>query len=178
MSENQGPSGEARTTPAWLTGRWAFLVIGSVVGLVVGVGLGEVAGDDSPTSEMGTDASPVLDEATPTEEETPEEVTPEPVALPEPEDIRIDIKILEKTCFGSAGCNITFRIDPSYVGAVSVPEDVTIEVIYEVLGGEDGPQINTFTVTGGTAEFEPEEFLSTSSSSAKITARATEVIES
>jgi hypothetical protein len=26
------------------------------------------------------------------------------------------IKILEKKCFGSAGCSITYRIKPKYVG--------------------------------------------------------------
>src|SRR5437879_3831841 len=36
---------------------------------------------------------------------------------PTPDDFTIGIKVLSKQCFGSAGCNIEFRIDPSYTGA-------------------------------------------------------------
>lgn len=31
-------------------------------------------------------------------------------------DFEIGIKILENRCFGSAGCSVTYRIKPRYVG--------------------------------------------------------------
>jgi hypothetical protein len=34
----------------------------------------------------------------------------------EKSDFEIGIKILEKKCFGSAGCSVTYRIKPKYVG--------------------------------------------------------------
>jgi hypothetical protein len=92
---------------------------------------------------------------------------------PDPADFRIEVIVLEKECFGSAGCNVTFRIDPKYTGTRDV-EDV--EVTYEVLGGEDGPKINTFTIdSAGMASFDEEEHLSTPSSNTEITAKVTSV---
>jgi hypothetical protein len=82
------------------------------------------------------------------------------------------VKVRSKECFGSAGCNLTYRIDPSYSGA---PLDGAWSVTYEVKGGEDGPQINTFTLDGDQASFDSEESISTSSSSKKLTARVTDV---
>jgi hypothetical protein len=31
-------------------------------------------------------------------------------------DFEIGIKILEKKCFGSAGCSVTYQVKPKYVG--------------------------------------------------------------
>jgi hypothetical protein len=48
-----------------------------------------------------------------------EEPTEEPTAAgftPRKSDFEIGIKILEKKCFGSAGCSVTYRIKPEYVG--------------------------------------------------------------
>jgi hypothetical protein len=48
-----------------------------------------------------------------------EEPTEEPTAagfLPRKSDFEIGIKILEKKCFGSAGCSVTYRIKPSTSG--------------------------------------------------------------
>lgn len=102
--------------------------------------------------------------------------TVDPVVLyaPEPDDFEITVKVLKKQCFGSAGCNVTYRIDPSYVGTMSIPDAGTTEVTYEVKGGED-PQISTFTIEDGTATFDSEERLQTSSSKAKLTAKVTDV---
>jgi hypothetical protein len=49
-------------------------------------------------------------------------------------------------------------------------------VIYEVSGGKDGPQINNFTInSNGTAHYQRQEFVSTSSSREDLTATATNV---
>jgi len=91
---------------------------------------------------------------------------------PKAEDFTLTIKVLEKQCFGSAGCNVTFRIDPKYNGTA---DSSNTEVTYEVLGAED-EIINTFTIdSAGTASFDSNEFASTSSSSKTLTAKVTDV---
>ena len=73
------------------------------------------------------------------------------------------------------GCSIGYQIDPRYTGVRSLPKD-TFTVIYEVTGGEDGPQINNFTVSeDGTVSFRKEEQISTASSGATLKAKATSV---
>ena len=93
-------------------------------------------------------------------------------APPPPEAFTIGITLLEKKCFGSAGCNVTFRIDPTYTGTGSV-EDV--EVTYEVVGGED-PLINTFTVdSAGTASFPEQESIQTASEGTELSVQVLSV---
>jgi hypothetical protein len=100
-----------------------------------------------------------------------------PAPLPSPSDFTIGVKVLEKKCFGSAGCNVSYRIEPQYTGVRSLDGNTFI-VIYEVTGGEDGPQINNFEVGGdGTVSYQKEESLSTSSSGATLTAKATSISE-
>ncbi|MFC0865673.1 hypothetical protein ACFHYQ_25585 [Sphaerimonospora cavernae] len=105
------------------------------------------------------------------------EPEPEPAEMtPKPRDIKIDIKILKKKCFGSAGCNITYRISPTYIGP-GYSEDIEWQVVYEVRGGEDGPQINSFTLHDEQIEYQSEEFVSVSSSATKLRGRVTEVMK-
>lgn len=91
-----------------------------------------------------------------------------------PRNIKIGIKTREKTCFGSAGCNVTVQIDPDYAGNQDVSTG-SWEITYEIRGGEDGPAIETMTLIDGTFTFPEEQFLSTSSSGARLEAVATEV---
>ncbi|MGB3828675.1 MAG: hypothetical protein WA962_07835 [Ornithinimicrobium sp.] len=68
---------------------------------------------------------------------------------------------------------MTVSIDPSYIGVDPLPE--AFEVTYEIRGGEDGPQVNTFSVEGDTISYDSEESLSTSSSDTELEAVVTEV---
>ena len=92
-----------------------------------------------------------------------------------PADFRIGVKVLKKKCFGSAGCNVTYRIDPKYLSLAEIPDTGTIEVTYAVNGLEDGEAVNTFTIQGGQASFDSEESGSVASSKTKLSARATDV---
>lgn len=96
--------------------------------------------------------------------------------LPQVSDFTIGVKILEKQCFGSAGCNIIYRIEPAYLGD---PTQLSREytVVYEVTGGEDGPQVNNFVVDSEGFRFQKEERTGTSSSGATLKAKATSVSE-
>jgi hypothetical protein len=91
-----------------------------------------------------------------------------------PSDFKIKLKVREKTCFGSAGCNITFQIDPKYVGSGDVTTG-SYDVTYKVIGGDDGPQINTFTIDDGEASYDEEEHIGTSSQSKTLSAKVTDV---
>jgi hypothetical protein len=58
------------------------------------------------------------DETTPNDKPN-EEPKEEPMAAgftTRKSDFEIGTKIPEKNCFGSAGCNVTYRIKPKYVG--------------------------------------------------------------
>ncbi|MEU1745812.1 hypothetical protein [Micromonospora arida] len=90
-------------------------------------------------------------------------------------DFKLKVKTLRKQCFGSAGCNITYRIDVTYTGDGLDPSS-TYEVTYEVKGAED-PVINTFEVTGDSASVQQEETASTKRSGDKLTAVVTDVSE-
>lgn len=94
---------------------------------------------------------------------------------PDPKGFTIGVTILTKHCFGSAGCNITFRIDPSYNGA-AFTDTTTWTVTYQVNGATDA-YTNSFTLTGMQASFPSEEMVSTKSSSVTLTATVTNVIE-
>ncbi len=132
-------------------------------------------------SACGTKTVPTTSSASPAAAPTgdvavaDEIVSSEPRAVtPKPSNFTIVIKVLSKECFGSAGCNVRYRIKPRYWGK-ALPLDATYEVTYKVTGGED-PQINTFTITGdGEATINQEDFVSTPSSSSTLRAKVTEV---
>ena len=95
--------------------------------------------------------------------------------IPKKSDFEIGVKILEKKCFRSGGCSISYRIQPKYVGAQELPDEGTIEVSYRVTGDESGPRQNTFEIVGGQPEFDKEEFAGTPSSGTVLKAKVIEV---
>ncbi|MFI5488959.1 hypothetical protein [Micromonospora echinaurantiaca] len=95
---------------------------------------------------------------------------------PTKSDFKLKVKVLKKQCFGSAGCNITYRIGVTYTGDGDLDPSKTYEVTYQVKGAED-PIINTFEVTGDSASVQEEEMASTKRSSDKLTAVVTDVSE-
>jgi hypothetical protein len=162
----------------------AGLVVGSlvaaatVVGLAVGAVL-VVRADDAPTattpaagapspscSLYGVDASTG---AVVCKQPGAADVVNEGPAydVPTKADFKLGIKVLKKECFGSAGCNIEFRLQVAYDR--SFDPSKTYEVTYEIRGGDE-PLQNTFEVRGSDATGEVEEFISTASSKSKLTA--------
>ncbi|NHN56003.1 hypothetical protein G9U51_09465 [Calidifontibacter sp. DB0510] len=100
--------------------------------------------------------------------------TADPAAPPSADDFTIALKILSKQCYGSAGCNVTFRIQPTFRGQ-PLQDGQTAEVTYEIKGSED-PYSNTFTMTSdGQASVQQEESVSTSGANVKLTATVTDV---
>ncbi|SBT40647.1 hypothetical protein [Micromonospora auratinigra] len=187
----QSGAPEAENTPP--VARRKKPLIGWIVGGVVlvlllcfggcGALLATAGSDDKPNQGAAAVTSaaptPAMTTSAPTTAPVAAPATTEPPALsydaPTKSDFKLKVKILSKACFGSAGCNVTYRINVTYTGAGLDPSR-TYEVTYQVKGAED-PIINTFEVTGDSASVQQEEMASTRRSGDKLTAVVTEVSE-
>ncbi|WP_235682961.1 hypothetical protein [Mycolicibacterium alvei] len=66
--------------------------------------------------------------------------------------------VTEQKCYGSAGCNYRYTINPQYVSPKPLPEKTT--VVFKVTGG-DQDQVGNFTIDAdGTATFDRETGIS------------------
>ncbi len=101
--------------------------------------------------------------------------TDAPAYTPGPSDFKLDVVTLSKQCFGSAGCNVTYRIQVTYTGPETPDPTRTFDVIYNVTGAES-TITNHFTVTGTSVSTQASEFTSTNSDGAVLVATATSVL--
>lgn len=160
------------TTRAWTIGAIALIV--ALCG--GGIGLAALTGDEKPVAGVSSTAASSPTRAAPAAA-APTPATPAIATYDTPttDDFKLKVKILRKKCFGSAGCNITYRIDVTYTG-MGLDPTKTYEVTYDVKGAED-PIVNTLEVTGDTASVQQEEMASTRRSTDKLTAVVTSVSE-
>lgn len=92
-------------------------------------------------------------------------------------DFRVDLTIVGQECFGTAGCNVTYTIDPTYrTGPLSDLDGRNLRIVYEVTGGEQ-PQIGNFTSDGSTIWMPETMMISTSAPGAELAAHVTKVID-
>jgi hypothetical protein len=95
------------------------------------------------------------------------------VPPPVPADFVVGVIITEQKCFGSAGCNYRYTINPQYISANPLPDKTT--VVYTVAGGEQD-QVGNFTIDqDGTATFDRETSIS-GAEGADLQATVTQVI--
>jgi hypothetical protein len=94
--------------------------------------------------------------------------------LPAPQDFSLDVIEMSRQCFGDAGCNVQYRIVPTYHHTGSVPTG-RYALLYELDGGDE-PQSGNIAVRNGQYRTE-EGFLSTSTSGGTLTAHVTQVLE-
>ncbi|MFI6161672.1 hypothetical protein ACIA59_17205 [Micromonospora haikouensis] len=184
MTQPPGPPPPIPTITKPSRGR-ALVVSGIalVIALSIG-GLGVAAlGNDSTDTKVGIGpamATTPTSSAPPAAVPTTASVTTAPTlpryATLTKRDIALKVKILRKQCFGSAGCNVTYRIDVAYRGTADLDPSRTYEVTYQAKGAED-PIINTFEVTGDSASVQQEEMASTKRSGDTLTAVVTDVAE-
>ena len=93
-----------------------------------------------------------------------------------PTDFTLAVKILKQSCFGSAGCNVSYRVTPTYVGNTPTTWITqSYDVTYTVIGDESGPQINTFMIDRGVMSSDAQNSASTRSSTTVLSARVTDV---
>lgn len=101
-----------------------------------------------------------------------------PAYIPVPTDIIIVPAITEQQCFGSAGCNVTFKINVTYNGKLMYPGEGPYTVTFRVDGSEDA-LIGSFVLTpkdGGQVDYTAREyFVSTESADVPLTIVVTAV---
>lgn len=108
--------------------------------------------------------------------ETTTTAPPRPKKTMTPRDFDLEVTILEKKCFGSAGCNVQYDIQPVYTGnSVSDLTGQSLKVIFEVSGG-DSDQVGNFTVDGMDIRMRESYSISTPSEGSEITAEVVRVI--
>jgi len=153
--------------------RGAWLILGGAAAGLVVAGVFFATSSDEPTGRAAaTTTTAAINQPT-----SPPATEPAAPAYDTPtlRNFELTVKVLEKQNFGSAGSNITYRIEAGWSKTFDPAK--TYELTYEVRGGEDGPAINTMTVTGDEYQRENEEYVSTGSVGQKLTVRATDVDE-
>jgi hypothetical protein len=163
-----GPSGIMHAPPPRPRSKVpVLLMILGVVGAALVFGLISVllSGGDGPAAPKA--ATTTAAAAAPTTEAT----TAAPAA-PDPRNFTATPKVISKKCFGSAGCNISLRID--LAASVTPEPGVSWLIAYEIRGVQDGPQVGSLTLTGDSIEG-TEERVSTASSKSKITIKVVSV---
>ncbi|ABM10882.1 MULTISPECIES: hypothetical protein [Mycolicibacterium] len=133
---------------------------------IVAVGLSGCIAPDEVTSANGNDSVSAWSDMTTT---SPTRAA----APPTPADFVVGVVITEQKCFGSAGCNYRYTINPQYISSKPLPERTT--VVYTVTGGEQD-QVGNFTIDAdGTATFDRETRIS-GEENANLQATVTQVI--
>ena len=133
---------------------------------------------DATDDAWGGSATPsptVTPTPTPFPDPTPE-VTPEPTPYaPSTDAVRVTYKTMSKQCFGSAGCNVTIRVD-AHQPKGDPPAEGVLTVFYEVTGDEDGPIIGNLVLDLAAGTYVPEEeSVSTPSSGTVIKVKVTDI---
>lgn len=127
--------------------------------------------DADPPVIIQITATPRVITATPEPTPMPTATREKIVLTPGPSDFLVFIKVLEKKCFGSAGCIVTIRPELS-VDTESKDVD-GCEVVYELFGAED-EWIDRVTVVGELFKYS-ESSISTESSDVSLTAKVLSV---
>ncbi len=141
--------------------------------LVTLVTLLALAGCSSPAPAGQALPSAGATSASASAPEPSETEDPEP-AEPTKDDFELTLKITKKQCFGSAGCNVSIKVDVSYIGVGDVDDlPSNVDITFEVKGGED-PYTSTIELEDG--RYSPDEAtIQTKSSRSKLTATITDV---
>jgi hypothetical protein len=161
-----------------------LLIIGAAVALLLLIIGGTVAFTLAAVGKDNIAAKPAAQSAwdreqqkraaeEPAIEALPDPTEPAPVITPAVSDFTLKPKITDKQCFGSAGCNVEFKVDLTYGGS-PLDSATTWLVTYEVTGIEDGPMIGSLELTGDTFTGDTE-VVSMKSSKSKMTMKVTEV---
>jgi hypothetical protein len=96
-------------------------------------------------------------------------------STPHRSDFKLTVKETERHCFGSAGCNVTFRVRVAQTRPLVLDPDKTYELTYRIRGAEDS-YTNTLELTGDSYSADRDEEVSTASD-VKLTAVVLDVEE-
>jgi ABC-type glycerol-3-phosphate transport system substrate-binding protein len=103
-----------------------------------------------------------------------EEETTTRAALPTASEFRLQVIETSRQCFGDAGCNVTYRVVPTWVGSGTAPES-SFTLLYQVTGMSDGAKTGNIAVTDG--KFATETGFGSAEDGTTLTARVTQVLE-
>ena len=180
----QGGRPPGKERPKWMATAIAAVAGGLVVGGLVGVyAEGKMQDWREHSAAIAAERDDLLAAPAPTVTAT-RTVTAEPVepVAPatfegRPEDFAIAVTITEQQCFGSAGCNVSYRVDPpEYTGSAMWPDSGTVELIYEITGAED-KIIGSMEIDAETSmvSWDDEGSASTETEDSALTAQVTKV---
>jgi hypothetical protein len=97
--------------------------------------------------------------------------TETPGAHPNKQTLKLTLRITSKQCFGSAGCNVEYRVAPVWTATPGVDLDGDYDITYKVTGDDSGPILDTLTIySNGKYEVPFEGLMSTSSGAVHPTA--------
>ena len=91
-----------------------------------------------------------------------------------PTDFILELRVKEKECFGSAGCNVTVEVEPAMADPSRI-EGRTVELTYEITGIEDGPLVGTLEFDSEGNYSRAQEDVQTTSPDAKLSVKVTDV---
>lgn len=131
-----------------------------------------LAGCSTPQGDRLRDAGAPAASQAPAEAEPGE---PKPLTAA---DFELTLKIRDKECFGSAGCNVVYEVElgvDSNVRSKLKTDDRSYSITYEVTGPEDGAQIGTLEVSPDGTYSNNQDSASTPRSSTKLKVKITEV---
>jgi hypothetical protein len=178
MSEHNLPEGYAYQAPGVQksakrrhVGRWLLLGL-VLVAVIVGIAVANTPNPHStPVPKLpGVVNAPAFPNLAPSDPPTTTAYTP--VAA----DFELKVTVLSKECFGSAGCDLTYRVTPTYTG-IGFSADKSVTVTYSVSGSSDGQTSQSFDMAGdGTATVDQEDDMSTASSGVVPKAAVTSVL--
>jgi hypothetical protein len=149
----------------------AYAAVGATVALLTGCAPANPKEIATSPAAAPANTAPAVE--TPAEDPTtPEPVSASPLAK---SDLALTMKVTRKACFGSAGCNISYKVKVAWHN----PEhelDGDYDVTYQVVGGEDGPKLDTLTVYADGQYDQPwQDSVSTRSSSSKLSIKVVSV---
>jgi hypothetical protein len=102
--------------------------------------------------------------------------SPDEAISPTVADFKIKLRITSKQCFGSAGCNVQYEVEPVWQHPLPVTMDDDYDLTYKVMGDESGPIIDTLTVyANGKYSVPYTGFASTSNGGQTLTAEITRI---
>ena len=159
---------------------WPTVIIVAVGSWIIGILMGALGGTGTTTGPVMTSASPsVSQQASNTGTEAASQPTASARHTPDASDFSVSLKIIDKQCFGSAGCNMDYRPKITAEDLSALPSSGTAEVSYKITGGSDGPILGTFVITFSEdtpqVEGQDEGFTDTANAGATLKIKITSV---
>lgn len=94
--------------------------------------------------------------------------------VPVAADFKLTAKITEQTCYGEAGCAVSFVPVVAYTGPALSPSQTWV-ITYQVSGIESGTKVGKLVMAGSTPAKQTDKRVRTAAEDSKITLKVTSV---